>query len=435
MDRNDVDATLELAKRHLNPTLPNLLRFMGFGVPLASAEGAVLRDVTGEEWLDFLGGLGVFNVGHRHPRVIAAVREQIERLPLNVPVFPNSLAARLAAELAEITPGRLPYTFFCSTGTEAVEAALKLARVATGRTEIVSAHGAFHGKTFGALSASGRDLYKAPFEPLVPDFRQLPYGDVDALAAAVSSRTAAVILEPVQGEAGVVLPPDDYLPAAREICTRHGALLILDEVQTGLGRTGRMFAAEHWGVAPDLLCLAKALGGGVLPLGAVCGTEAVWQALARNPWLHTSTFGSPGGNPLACAAGLATLAVLREEDLPSRAAELGAYFLARLATVRDEFPAVLTDIRGIGLLIGVEFADEEIAALTIAGMARRRVVAAYYLSNPRVFRFEPPLVVTREQIDRALTAFRDAIGEALALAEAAKEDEECPSIASDRSAR
>ncbi|MBI3910431.1 MAG: aminotransferase class III-fold pyridoxal phosphate-dependent enzyme [Armatimonadetes bacterium] len=410
-----IEETVELYKRHLNPTLPNLIRFMGFGTILESGEGAILRDVEGNEWLDFLGGLGVFNVGHRHPRVMAAVRAQLERLPLNVPVFFNRPAAELAAELAAITPGRLQYTFFCTSGTEAVEGALKLARVATGRQEIVSAHRAFHGKTFGSLSASGREIYKEPFQPLLPGFRQVPFGDGDALAEAVSSRTAAVLLEPIQGEGGVILPPDDYLGRAREICDRHGALLILDEVQTGLGRTGRMFAAEHYGVAPDLMCLAKALGGGVMPLGAICGTPEVWEPLGPNPWLHTSTFGSPGGNPLACAAGLAAVRVLQEERLPERAADLGRYLLGQLRAVQAEYPSALREVRGRGLLVGIEFEDEDVAGLTIAGIARRRVIAAYYLSNPRVFRFEPPLVVTRAQIDRAVTAFREALAEALAL--------------------
>lgn len=412
-----IESTAEAYQDHLNPRLAGLLKFMGFGTVVASSAGMTLTDVDGEEWLDFLGGLGVFNLGHRHPRVIEAVQRQLDALPLSLPVFFNRQQAELATLLAEVLPGRLQYSFFCGSGAEAVEGALKLARISTGRIGIVAAEGAYHGKTFGALSASGRDLYRQPVEPLVPGFSHVPFGDVAAMDRAVTSETAAVILEPIQGEGGVHVPPPDYLPAVREICTRRGALLIADEVQTGLGRTGKMFAVEHYGVEPDLICLAKALGGGVMPLGAFCGTPEVWEPFRTKPWIHTSTFGSPGGNPMACAAGIAAISALREEQLPARAAELGEYFLARLQEVREEFPESIREVRGIGLLLGLEFEDEDVAGLTIAGVARRKVVVAYYLSNPRVFRFEPPLIVTRAQIDRAVQALRDSLAETLELLE------------------
>lgn len=417
-----VERTAEQYSDHLNPNLPNLLKFMGFGTVSQSADGMYLTDVEGNQWLDFLGGLGVFSLGHRHPKVVAAVQRQLERMPLTIPIFFNQLQAELAERLADLLPGDLQYCFFCSSGTEAVEGALKLARVSTGRTEIISAEAAYHGKTMGSLSASGRDLYKTPFEPLVPECRQVPFGDIAALDAVVSEQTAAVILEPVQGEGGVNLPPDDYLPAVRRICTERGALLIADEVQTGFGRTGRMFAVEHWGVEPDMVCLAKALGGGVMPLGAICGTPRVWEPFRAKPWIHTSTFGSPGGNPMACAAGLATLEVLQEERLADRAAEMGTYFLEQLRILQSEFPTVIKEVRGLGLLLGLEFFNEDVAGLTIAGVARRRVVVAYYLSNARVFRFEPPLIVTREQIDHAVQVFRESLTDTLDLV-AGLEDE------------
>lgn len=412
-----LDAVSEKYQRYLNPSLPNLLKFMGFGTISHSTDGMYLRDVEGNEWLDFLGGLGVFSLGHRHPAVVAAVREQLDRQPLTIPIFFNQLQADLAELLAEILPGRLQYSFFCSSGTEAVEGALKLARVCTGRTEVISAERSYHGKTLGSLSASGRELYKAPFEPLVPDFRQVPFGDLAAMDAAITDRTAAVILEPIQGEGGVVVPPADYLQGVRRLCTERGALLIADEVQTGFGRTGKMFAVEHYGVEPDMMCLAKALGGGVMPLGAFCGTPEVWEPFRERPWLHTSTFGSPGGNPLACAAGIAAIRAYREERLAERAAELGEYFLQQLRQLQAEFPNVIREVRGKGLLLGLEFFEEDVAGLTIAGVARRRLVVAYYLSNPCVFRFEPPLIVTKEQLDRAVTVFRESLQETLALIE------------------
>lgn len=412
-----VEETADLYRRHLNPNLPNLLKFMGFGTVAARSEGMYVTDVAGNRWLDFLGGLGVFSLGHRHPRVVAAAREQLEALPLTIPIFFNRLQAELAQRLAEIAPGRIQYTFFCSSGTEAVEGALKLARASTGRTEVVSTARAFHGKTLGALSASGRELYKKPFEPLLPGFKQVPFGDFGAMEQAVSADTAAVILEPIQGEGGVNLPPDDYLGRVRALCTERGALLVADEVQTGLGRTGRMFAVEHYGVEPDILCLAKALGGGVMPLGAFCGTPEVWAPFEHSPWLHTSTFGSPGGNPMALAVGLATLDVLRDERLPERAAEEGRYCLEQLRRVREEYPEIIAEVRGRGLLLGVEFRDKDVAGLVISGMGRRRIIVGYYLSNARVFRLEPPLIVGRAQIDAVIAALRESIAETLSLLE------------------
>jgi putrescine aminotransferase len=419
-----VEETVEKYARYLNPSLANLLKFMGFGTVPEFSRGVTLTDVAGEEWLDFLGGLGVFSLGHSHPKVVAAVREQLEQLPLTIPIFLNRRQADLAELLAEVLPGRLQYSFFCSSGTEAVEGALKLARVVTGRTEIVSAERAYHGKTLGSLSASGRDLYKKPFEPLLAGFHQVPFGEIAAMEQAISERTAAVILEPIQGEGGVIVPPEDYLPRVAGLCRERGALFIADEVQTGFGRTGKMFAVEHYGVEPDIMCLAKAIGGGVMPLGAFCGTPEVWEPFRPKPWLHTSTFGSPGGNPLACAAGLAAVRVIREERLPERTAELGEYFLSRLQAIREEFPTAIREVRGKGLLIGLEFFEEDVAGLAIAGMARRRVIVAYYLSNPQVFRFEPPLIVTREQIDRAVDAFHESVSEALALLEGVEAIEE-----------
>lgn len=422
----DLDEIAEQYRRYLNPALPNLLKFMGYGAAACTSQGMYVTDSSGQMWLDFLGGLGVFSLGHRHPRVIQAVQEQLGRLPLQPQVLFNPLQARLAERLAGLLPGRLQYSFFCSSGTEAVEGALKLARACTGRVEVISAERSFHGKTMGALSASGRELYKTPFEPLMPEFRQVPFGDIQALEAALSPATAAVMLEPIQGEGGVIVPADDYLPAVREACTRHGALMIADEVQTGFGRTGRYFAVEHYGVEPDIICLAKAIGGGVMPLGAFCGTPEVFEAFRERPWLHTSTFGSPGGNPLACAAGLATLDVLEEERLAERAAAMGDYFLQQLRLIQNEFPAAVRSVRGKGLLLGVEFAHEDIAGLTIAAFARRHVLVAYYLSNPAVFRFEPPLIVEREQIDTACRHLRDSIAETLELLEGVEFDTAAP---------
>jgi putrescine aminotransferase len=255
-------------------------------------------------------------------------------------------------------------------------------------------------------------VFKQPFEPLVPGFSHVPFGDADAVEAAIDDQTAAVILEPIQGEAGVIVPPDDYLPRVREICSRRDTLLILDEVQTGCGRTGRMFACEHYGVAPDIMTLAKALGGGVMPIGAFISTPEIWKVMEPNPLLHSSTF---GGNPLACAAAVAALAVLAEEGLPARAAEMGDYLLGRLREMAGAHADLVADVRGRGLLVGVEFAEDDIAGLVIAGLAQRGIIAAYTLNNPRVIRLEPPLIITREQVDRVLVALDESIAQTAGL--------------------
>jgi putrescine aminotransferase len=401
--------TIEKYARYVNPTALNLLKLGGFDKIEWSGEGAIIRDLDGNEYIDCLGGYGVFSLGHAHPKVVAAVQEQAARLPLSTKTFLNKPLADLAERLAQLTPGDLQYSFISNSGTEAVEAALKFARMATGRAKVVSTIGSYHGKTFGALSASGRDVYKTPFAPLVPGFTHVPFGDTDALVAAIDDETAAVILEPIQGENGIRIPPDGYLVAARAACDRHGALLILDEVQTGLGRTGKLFACEYSDVVPDLMTLAKALGGGVVPIGATIGTPAIWEKVFKtNPFIHTSTF---GGNELACVAALTALDIIVSENLSAAAARKGERLLAGLRGVQEKFPDLLTETRGIGLMIGVEFADADIGKLAIGALVHQGVVAAYTLNNAQVMRFEPPLVITDEQIERVIVAFEAALTE------------------------
>ena len=403
---------LDKYARYVNPGLVRLYRFANVVTAEWEAEGAIIRDIHGKEYLDCSGGPAVFNVGHRHPKVVAAVKEQLDRMPMSVRAMPRAQEADLAELLAQITPGDLQFSFFANSGTEANEGALKLARLATGRPNIVGAEGAFHGKTLGALSASGREMYKAPFRPLIPGFSHVPFGDLEAMERAVTDETAAVILEPIQGEAGVIIPPDGYLRGVREICDRRGTLLIFDEVQTGLGRTGRMFGCEHWGVVPDLLTTAKALGGGVIPIGAFTGRPHLWKALEQNPYLHSSTF---GGNPLACAAGVATIRVLLEERLPERAAELGPYLMDGLRGLQRKHPQVLREVRGKGLLVGMEFTDPDIVLLITAGAMERGVIVFYSLNKPECFRIAPPLIITKAQIDRAVEVLDQSIAWAEAM--------------------
>lgn len=392
---------------HLNPGLAKLMQFAGFGVEV-SAEGMYITDQDGRQYLDFLGGYGVFSLGHRHPDVLKAVVDQLQKQPLSSKTFFNPVQGALARRLAEVAPEGLQYTFFSNSGTEAVEAALKMARAATGRSGFVSTEGGYHGKTMGALSVTGREKYRKPYQPLVPGASFVPYGDLAAAEAAINETTAAFIVETVQGEGGVHVAPPGYLAGLRAACDRAGALLIADEVQTGLGRTGKWFGCNHEGVSPDLMTLAKALGGGVMPIGATMGTAAVWtKVFADNPLTHTSTF---GGNPLACAAGLAVLDIMERDNLVERVATQGDRLQAALKEAFKDQPLV-AEVRGQGLLIGVEFAEDEVGELVIAQMMKRGVIAAYTLNNPRVIRMEPPFLVTDEQIAHAVNCLKESVAE------------------------
>ena len=371
------------------------------------------RDVTGKEYIDCLGGFGIFNVGHRHPKVIKAITDQLKRQALHSQDLLDPLRAMLAKTLAMLTPGDLEYAFFCNSGTETIEAALKLARAFDpAKQTIVAATKGFHGKSMGALSLSAKGEFRRPFGPMLPNIEHVPFSDLPALRwrmqtlKTVGEDVGAVILEPIQGEGGVNIPDDDYLPGVRQLCDEFGALLILDEVQTGMGRTGRMFACEHWNVAPDLMCLAKAFGGGVMPAGAVVGTRAVFSRLFGNPFLHTTTF---GGNPLACAAALATINVLIEENLPERAAWMGERMLAGLRGAADGYRNIITDIRGKGMLIAMEFPNDQLGFELSKAMLERGVLVSGTLVNDRVIRIEPPLTISQEQADYVCKALGESL--------------------------
>jgi len=391
---------------HVNPYLSKLLAFAGFGVE-TYGEGCYIYDHEGKKFLDCLGGYGTFALGHRHPKVIEAVKNQLDNLPMSGKAFFSKNLCDLAAKLAEIAPGDLQYTFACSTGTEAVEGALKFAKIATCRVKIISTEGGYHGKTLGALATTGRAKYRKRAEPLMPGVVFVDYGDTEAMIREIDDTTACVIIEPIQGEGGIHIPPDGYLRAIREACTKHGALMIADEVQTCLGRTGKVWGCDWEGVAPDIMTLAKQLGGGVQPLGAILFTPAVCEAVfSENPLMHTSTF---GGNPVACAAGIATIQVMQDENLVERSLKMGELMMSGLNGVKDRHPDLIAEVRGRGLMIGVEFTMDEVGELTVAQMLIRGLCAAYTLNNPRVMRFEPPLIITEEQIDFAVKTFEEAV--------------------------
>jgi len=354
-------------------------------VVIVRGHGARVWDENGREYIDCVGGHGTANVGHCHPAIIDAITKQAQQLTICPEVFHNNVRAELLKILADISPEGLNQIFLCNSGTESIEAALKFARAATGRQEIIATMRGFHGRTFGALSATWNPKYRKPFEPLLSGFSHVKYNDIEAMEGAISEQTAAVILEIVQGEGGVRSGNSDYFQQVQNSCRERGALLIIDEVQTGFGRTGKMFACDHYDLQPDILCVAKAMAGG-LPMGATLCTNA---AAAVPLMSHGSTF---GGNPVLCAASLATIRVIQEEMLAERAMEMGAYFRESLESIRT---SGVREIRGMGFLIGVELKGKVTPFLR--GLMARGVMALP--AGNTVLRFLPPLVISKEEID------------------------------------
>jgi putrescine aminotransferase len=373
--------------------------------------GTGFTDLRGRKYIDCLGGYGVYNLGHRHPKVVEAVSNQLNRQALHSQELLDPLRAMLSKLLEIITPGSLKYSFFTNSGTESIEGALKLARLHTERPGIIAAVGSYHGKSLGALSATGKAAFRRPYLPLMPYFQHVPFGDADMLkktmaaSHAVGHEIAAVILEPIQGEGGVIVPPDDYLAQVREICDQFEALLIIDEVQTGMGRTGMLFAIEHYGVIPDILCLGKAFGGGVMPIGAFISTEEIWQKMIPNPFLHSTTF---GGNPLSCAAAIAGIKVIFDEGLIEHAAEKGNYILPKLQRIARKYKA-LKAVRGKGLLIGLEFADHITGYSIARALFEGGILVAGTLNNAAAIRIEPPLTISIDEIDQVLETLEKVV--------------------------
>jgi len=364
-------------------------------ITLVKGSGAEVWDDRGRRYIDCVAGIGVANIGHANPVVADSLAEQARTLVACPGIFYNDARARLLEKLAGIAPPGLSRGFFCNSGAETIEAAIKFARLTTGRTEVVSTVRGFHGRTLGALSATHKKLYREAFEPLVPGFSFVPFNNPARLREAVGADTAAVVIEPVQGEGGIRPATPEFLAAAREICDEAGALLVFDEIQTGFCRTGRMFACEHYGVVPDILCLAKAIAGGV-PMGAVLADDGV----RLPPGKHGTTF---GGNPLVCAAGLAAIRFMEEEGLAERARRLGKHFRARFEPV---MPPRVRALRQIGLMIGVELRERSrpyIDALADAGVLTLP-------AGTTVIRLLPPLVITEGQVDEVVEALVGVLG-------------------------
>ncbi|HER54429.1 MAG TPA: aspartate aminotransferase family protein, partial [Candidatus Bathyarchaeota archaeon] len=352
---------------------------------------ALVWDINGNEYIDCTGSYGVAVVGHCHPKVVEAVQKQVETLIACHASFYNDARSILLEKLIALAPKSMDRVFLSNSGAESVECALKLARKYSGKPEIIAMMGAFHGKTMGALSATWKQKYRAPFMPLVPGFKHVPPNNLEKLRAAVTDKTAAVLVEPVRGEGGILLNSDDFLPGVRELCDEKGVLMILDEVQTGFGRTGKVFACEHWNVVPDIMCSAKSIAGG-LPMGATFAKEEVMAAFQRGE--HSSTF---SGNPLVCAAASAAIDVLVEEKLAERAENLGKYFKGKLDALAEKYN-VVREVRGLGLMIGME-TRFDVYNILIGCMDRGVLVLD---AGRNVVRFLPPLVIEKEQIDKVV---------------------------------
>jgi putrescine aminotransferase len=406
--------TINAFRDHVNPGFLEYRKTAANGSPDAAVEWSdagrnTFRDLRGREYIDFLGGFGIFNVGHRHPKVVKAVRDQLARQPLHSQDLLDPLRALLAKTLAMIAPGDLQYAFFCNSGTESVEGALKLARAFDpAKPTILCATKGFHGKSFGALALTAKGAFRKPFGSMLPGIRHVAFDDLPMLEKTfevcrlVGEEVGAVMLEPIQGEGGVNIPAPGYLTGVRELCNRYGALLILDEVQTGMGRTGKMFACEHENVAPDIMCLAKALGGGVMPIGAVLATEAVFSRLFADPFLHTTTF---GGNPLACAVARAAMKVLVEEGLIENAARVGDRLLGNLhAAVGGR----VAEVRGRGLMIAVELHPDAGGARPICERLRHMGLLCKE-THDHIIRIAPPLVIGDDEADWIADQFALAI--------------------------
>ena len=404
-------AVLEQFATFLNPQKVRVMRAAGLDIIEGERSGPWVWDIDGTRCLDCFTSAGSFNVGRRHPRVVAAAHAAVDHLDNGNFLLCSEQKAMLAAKLAEVTPGDLSCTMFGSGGGEAIDFAVKLARGSTGRPTVVSTVNGYHGHTGFALSAAGRASFRQPFEPLMPDFVQVPFGDLDALVAVLDERTAAVLLEPIQGEGGIVVPPDGYLAGVRAACDRVGALLILDEIQTGLGRTGRWWACEHDAVVPDIMTTAKSLGGSLVPISATVFTEELREFLIPNPFIHLSTF---GGSDLACAVALEVLAVIQETGLVEHAAAMGERLFAGLRAIAAAHPEVITEVRGRGLMAGIQYVEDSLGPRMSYHLAQHGVLAIYSGNQPAVMRLMPTLVIEEDEVALLLSALDAAIDDLLA---------------------
>ena len=379
-----------------------------------TSDGDTFTDIQGNTYIDCLGGWGAFNCGHKHPKVMKAVLNQLKKQPLSSAELIDANRSLLARILADVTPGDLQYTFFTSSGTEAVECGMKMATLATGRHYFVAFKGDFHGKTHGSLSLTSKEHFRGPFLPLLQGTRFAPFGDLEYLEKLLDimdftgELPAAIVYEPIQGEGGVNIPPDEWIPGIRKLCDKYDIMMVADEVQAGMGRTGYLFATDYSNVAPDIMCLGKSISGSIVPLSACVCTERAFKAMFADPMLHSTT---TGGNPLATAAGIAAFHVILSEDLPGKAKASGKIFMEGLGRLQKKYPELLTTYRGRGLMIAMEFCDGDKGYEVVYEAFNRKVLFSGSLINAKTIRIEPPLNITEEHVRKAI----DVLDESMAI--------------------
>jgi putrescine aminotransferase len=415
-----VSDSIENFNEHVNPGWLKYRKSVSTDAAFVEWEDSLetFKDAHGREFIDCLGGFGVYTAGHRNPEVVRAVQAQLNRYALHSQELVDPLRGYLAKLVAMCTPGDLKYAFFCNGGAEAVEMALKLGRLATGNHYYISTVNGFHGKSLGAVSCTGKGTYRKPYLPIIQGVQHVEFGNAAAAEAAIKNliavgeSVAAMIVEPIQGEAGIVLPPDGYLKELREICDRYGVMLILDEIQTGMGRTGTMWACERYDVVPDILVFGKAFGGGVMPITGIIARPHLWtEELQENPWV----LGSPtfGGNPLACSAAIAAIKFSIENDLPAQVNEKGEYLMGKLGALKEKY-GILTDVRGLGLLIGLEYQSAEMGWAVSKGLFKRGIMTGGTLNNAKVNRIEPPGIISYETLDIIIEKLDETLAEVTA---------------------
>lgn len=392
-------------EEHISFTYPSYLKKLGLDVIAIKAEGAVITDSRGNSYIDCIGGYGLSNLGHNHPIVIKALVEQLQKKEQFNKPFIIEPQVKLAKLLANIAPGDLSCSFICNSGSEAIDSALKLARLCQRKSQIITAIGSFHGFTFGALSATGIQSFKRSFGPLVPDFVHVPFGDSRAISEHVTPNTAAVLLEPVQHEAGVATASKSYFQEVRQICTDRNILLIIDEIKTGFGKIGHMFACDYYGIVPDILVVGKSIGGGLVPIGAMIGQKKLWRKFSLSFPMSASSY---AGNVLACKAAISTIKVLQSENLLEHCIKKGETLMKSLNQIQIEFPDILTKVTGLGLLIGVQTSSPRIAMELSKKMISQGVLVVQTFGNSAVLMIEPPLVISNNQISQVLKAFKNA---------------------------
>ena len=400
--------TEENYREYVNPFALRMFKNASLDIIEGRREGASVWDVNGDKFIDCVTGAGIFNVGRRNPQVVSALKQALDRYDMGGWISVLRERGLLAKKLAEITPGDLKYSLFCCGGGEAIEVAVKLARGHTDRPDILCMDNGYHGVTGFALPATGRDVYKKPFAPLAPGYRHVPFNDLDAAVAAVDDNTAAILLEPIQGEGGIRPADNEYLQRLRRLCDEKDVLLIFDEVQTGFGRTGKMFCAEHSGVVPDIMVLAKSLSGGVYPISCTVFTEDISDFLMAHPFVIINSF---GGTSLACLTALAAIDFMETNDLPGRAEQMGARFMEGLLVLKARYPELVLDVRGKGLMLGMEFPEDSIGPRMAFQLKQNGVISIYTFNNPRIIRIMPALVITEEEVDTVIRAFDASLAE------------------------